>query len=353
MTDREYLDFLNRTLAVPRLTKRSPLVVDLFAGCGGLALGFEAAGFRTAGYELDMDACATYRRNLHGSCRQCELRPGFDYELDENPMVVIGGPPCQPFSVIGHQHGPRDARDGFPAFLDAVERLQPRAAMFENVRGMLYQNKKYLERIVGELSALDYIVELPRVLNAIHFGVPQRRERLIVIAHRSRWTWPETLERRPFTAGEALGERAHQIPAGSKFLTPSMDRYVASYEAKSKCTRPRDLHLDAPARTVTCRNLNGATSDMMRVRLPDGRRRRLTVREGARLQAFPDWFEFEGAEGSQFNQVGNAVPPPLARALAASMWETIVAPELSRLEVRAGQKKRAVQLCFESMGTSE
>lgn len=82
-------------------------------------------------------------------------------------------------------------------------------------------------------------------------------------------------------------------------------------------SRPRDLHLDKrPARTVTCRNLAGATGDMHRVVLPDGRRRRLTVREGARLQSFPDWFEFQGSEASQYKQIGNAVPPLMAYEIA-------------------------------------
>ncbi|MGB3403559.1 MAG: DNA cytosine methyltransferase [Microcoleaceae cyanobacterium] len=98
-----------------------------------------------------------------------------------------------------------------------------------------------------------------------------------------------------------------------------MDQYIKKYEKASKCIRPRDLHLDRPSRTVTCRNLSGATGDMLRIRLPDGRRRRLTVKEGARLQSFPDWFQFQGSEDSQFNQIGNAVPPLLAKALASSV----------------------------------
>jgi DNA (cytosine-5)-methyltransferase 1 len=98
-----------------------------------------------------------------------------------------------------------------------------------------------------------------------------------------------------------------------------MDEYIKKYEKASKCVRPRDLHLDAPSRTVTCRNLSAPTGDMLRIRLPDGRRRRLTVREGARLQSFPDWFEFKGNEESQCNQIGNAVPPILAKTLACSV----------------------------------
>jgi DNA (cytosine-5)-methyltransferase 1 len=98
-----------------------------------------------------------------------------------------------------------------------------------------------------------------------------------------------------------------------------MDAYVARYEKASQCRRPRDLRLDQPARTITCRNLAGATGDMQRIRLSDGRRRRLTVREGARLQSFPDWFNFEGGETAQFNQIGNAVAPMFAYHLAGSV----------------------------------
>jgi DNA (cytosine-5)-methyltransferase 1 len=100
-----------------------------------------------------------------------------------------------------------------------------------------------------------------------------------------------------------------------------MDAYVAAYEKASCCVKPRDLYPGKPARTLTCRNLAGATSDMQRVRLPDGRRRRLLHREAARLQSFPDWFEFCGNETQRFNQIGNAVPPLLAYCLALSVKE--------------------------------
>ena len=98
-----------------------------------------------------------------------------------------------------------------------------------------------------------------------------------------------------------------------------MDRYVANYEKASKCVNPRDLYLDRPARTLTCRNLAGATGDMHRVRLNDGRRRRITVREAARLQSFPDWFEFQGTETHQYTQIGNAVAPNFAFHLAKNI----------------------------------
>lgn len=317
-----YADDLARQLMLPRREATdAPLVYDLFAGCGGLALGFEAAGFRTVGFEMLPDACATYRQNLLGECVETFLKPGMD--LGPTPDIIVGGPPCQPFSVNGHQNGHRDDRDGFPAFLSAVERYKPALAMFENVRGMLYRNKAYLRRILSQLRCMGYRVD-QAVLNASHFGVPQNRHRLIVVAHRGGWSFPlAPPDHRPVTAGEALGDLAQQWDESSKFLTRSMDAYVARYEKKSKCIRPRDLHPDEPCRTVTCRNLNGATGDMLRVRLPDGRRRRLTVREGARLQSFPDSFRFTGHEGSQFNQIGNAVPPLLGKALAMAAWHVL------------------------------
>ena len=315
-----------------------PLVLDLFAGCGGLALGFESHGFETLGFEMDADCCATYRHNLHGDCVQVKLNPGYIFP---KAQVVIGGPPCQPFSVGGHQNGIRDARDGFPVFISAIEQAQPDIWMFENVRGLMYRNKDYLDAVIAELESLGYVVEF-RLLNAVNHGVPQNRERVIVVGHRGEFHYPMPQNKR-VTAGDALAELATQTTTDSKFLTDSMNVYVAKYEKASSCITPRDLHLDRPARTVTCRNLAGATGDMHRVVLPDGRRRRLTVREGARLQSFPDWFEFQGSETSCFNQVGNAVPPMLAYSIAASFRDYLQSTfRLNELGVQ--QRRHPAQL---------
>jgi len=305
-------DIINSTL---RPAKRPKLVaVDLFAGCGGLALGFESAGIATIGFEKERDACATYRRNLSGACVETVLSPESEFpECD----ILIGGPPCQPFSVGGSQNGLNDSRDGFPTFIAAVEKLRPKLWMFENVRGMMYANRWYLDQILDRLRALDYEVEL-RLLNAVHFGVPQKRERLVVVGHQGKFTFPQPSSQ-AWTAGEALEGILFEVPPESKFLTASMDRYVENYEKASCCVRPRDLHLEQPSRTLTCRNLAGATGDMQRIKLPDGRRRRLLIREAARLQSFPDHYEFIGSEGSVFKQIGNAVPPMMAHALAKSV----------------------------------
>lgn len=182
------------------------------------------------------------------------------------------------------------------------------------------------------MGKLGYIIEF-KCLNAVYYGVPQNRERMIVVGHKSSFHYP-AMHKNKVTVGEAIGDLIDTVQDESKILTPRQDEYIAIYEKKSACINPRDLYPDKPARTLTCRNLAGCTSDMQRVRLKDGRRRRLVVREAARLQSFPDWFEFEGTEIKQFNQIGNAVPPLLAYQLALQIKETYSLPAKSKEEIR-------------------
>ncbi|MFI5140594.1 MAG: DNA cytosine methyltransferase, partial [Sphingobacteriales bacterium] len=138
-----YPEYIN-SLLTPTITEKE-IVLDLFAGCGGLSLGFEAVGYKTIGFEMDASASDTYNTNLNGKCHTIKLDTKFEYPKAE---IIIGGPPCQPFSVGGNQKGIEDARDGFPIFIDAVKKLQPKVFMFENVRGLLYTNKWYFELVI-------------------------------------------------------------------------------------------------------------------------------------------------------------------------------------------------------------
>lgn len=306
-----YVEKINTELKPFIDSQLNKTVIDLFAGCGGLSLGFEAVGFKTIGYEKLADAAETYENNLIGNCYQQELAIDTLYPKAD---VLIGGPPCQPFSVGGKQLGLKDARDGFPIFISAVKQIDPEVFLFENVRGLLYKNKWYLKEIIEHLQGLGYNISY-QLLNAKFYGVPQNRERVIVMGAKRPIQFPSKFKEQ-VTAGQAIGELATQIPENAKFLTPSMDKYVAKYEKASKCVNPRDLYMNRPARTLTCRNLAGATGDMQRVKLPDGRRRRITHREAARLQSFPDWFTFSGNETGIYNQIGNAVAPYFALSLA-------------------------------------
>lgn len=321
----EYSKYINDILK-PKIREEA-VVLDLFAGCGGLSLGFEAAGFKTIGFEMVNEAVATYNKNLRGDCYNQFLEVGYEYPMPDNIDIVIGGPPCQPFSRFGNQMGIEDARDGFPVFIDAVRRLQPKVFLFENVANILGRHKWYLDLIVKELQNLGYYVDY-KILNAVDYGVPQNRERLICVGHRSTFSFPAK-ELRKATVAEAIGDTMLSPEPESKILTPRQDEYIAVYEKKSHCVNPRDLYPNKPARTITCRNLAGATSDMQRVRLADGRRRRLTDREAARLQSFPDWFEFEGTETKRFNQIGNAVPPLLAYKIALQVKKAYYAKQQS------------------------
>lgn len=338
-----YVDSLNSILK-PNITEQS-IVLDLFAGCGGLSLGFEAAGFKTIGYECVDVAVDTYNFNMKGHCYNQMLKVGFEYPDTANIGIVIGGPPCQPFSRSGSQKGMDDARDGFPIYIDAIKRLQPKVFMFENVANLIGRHKWYFDMVCDELRKLDYIVEY-QVLNAKNYGVPQNRERLITVGYRSKFSFPSKCTQ-IVTVGEAIGDLMTQFDKNSKFLTPEQDRYIAAYEAKSHCVNPRDLYPNKPARTLTCRNLAGATSDMQRVKLPDGRRRRITQREAARLQSFPDWFEFSGNETRQFTQIGNAVPPLLAYKIAMALKDAYNEPSRTLEDIREINNSSLVQLEFD------
>ena len=293
-------------------------VLDLFAGCGGLGLGFEAAGFETIGIEMDQDASDSYNKNLLGKCINQKLSIDSDFPHCD---VVIGGPPCQPFSVGGKQLGLKDSRDGFPIFIKAVKILKPKVWLFENVRGMAYRNKDYLNEILEELRGLKYEISI-KIVNSKRLNVPQNRERLIVVGHKNQFFFPEDSEK-IYTVDDAIGDIAFNIQEDDIFLTPNQDKYIKKYEIASDCINPRDLILNKPARTLTCRNLSGATGDMQRIKMPDGRRKRLNVRDAARLQSFPDWFQFLGTKNSQFKQIGNAVPPLMSFMLAKSLLNSI------------------------------
>ena len=306
----KYVDYLNSVLILPNQYQYS--AIDLFAGCGGLSLGFESAGVKTIGYEMNKDCCETYRLNLNSECWCEKLTVNSRFPKTD---IVIGGPPCQPFSVQGKQLGESDERNGFPVYISAIRQSDPEIFLFENVRGVLYKNRDYFDSVIEQLQNLGYTVMF-KLINAADYDVSQNRERIICVGTRNK-AFEFPIEKEYLvTAGEAIGDLIYKTSEESLFLTPSMDEYIARYEEKSHCVTPRDLHMNRPARTLTCRNLAGATSDMQRIRLENGRRRRLTVREAARLQSFPDRFEFCGTRNSQYKQIGNAVPPFFAYWMA-------------------------------------
>jgi DNA (cytosine-5)-methyltransferase 1 len=284
------------------------LAIDLYAGCGGLSLGFEAAGFETIAYEKNLHACNTYNSNLQGHCFQSNLNTDTIFPKAD---ILIAGPPCQPFSINGNQNGVNDSRNGFPVCISAIEQISPSVFVLENVKGLLGKNKWYLDYLLEQFQSLGYYLNV-KLLNSKDYLVPQNRERIFIIGSKIKKIEFDFKQPFQITSGEALDNLAFNFDENSKFITSDMQIYIDKYELASKCVVPRDLHLHKLSRTLTCRNLAGSTGDMLRISLPNGKRRRLSIKEAAILQSFPDWFKFEGNDSNIFAQIGNAVPPMMA-----------------------------------------
>lgn len=299
-----------------------PTAIDLFAGCGGLSLGFERAGWNVfRAYEMWKPAVEVYNRNLSGTCELVKLDKQFVFPPAQ---LVIGGPPCQPFSVTGNQAGKADERDGFDIFFRALLTAKPRYALFENVPNLARSHKRYFETLVNRCEGLGYTVS-HKILKSSDFGVPQTRSRLFVVLHQGDFQFPSPRTIVPVTVGDVLGKSSFSSASGvahpDLVLTPAQDKYIAKYEAASHCTHPRDLCPTRPARTLTCRNLHGCTSDMIRLKLDNGKRRQLTVPEACVLSSFPPNFFEQETRGNAMKCIGNAVPPLLAQALGEALME--------------------------------
>ena len=163
-----YIDYLNNTIRIPE--EQPYLAIDMFAGCGGLSLGFEAAGVKTIGYEMVEDCCNSYEKNLRSVCHKEKITTETEFPKVD---IVIGGPPCQPFSRRGKQTGKDDERNGFPAFIEAIRRIKPKIWMCENVKGLPEQNKEYFESIMEQFKELGYEVEY-RVFQLVRFEINER-----------------------------------------------------------------------------------------------------------------------------------------------------------------------------------
>lgn len=296
------------------------MVTDLFSGCGGLAYGFHKLGWKLTSYEMWHAACEVHRKNFPDStviCRQLTISSEIT-----RCQVLIGGPPCQPFSVVGNQRGQYDERDMVPIFIKCIEVHKPLIALMENVENLAGKKHiDYLSVVIDDIKALGYVVDW-RIVNCVNYGIAQNRKRIVIVAHRGGFEFPTHMATGNTVADVLPSESFDAASANlhpELILTKNMDEYIAKYEAKSKCVTPRDLHADRPARTLTCRNLCGATSDMIRIRLSDGCRRQLTVEEAAMIQTFPQNY-FQGASRAEaMKMIGNSVPPALSIVLAAQV----------------------------------
>lgn len=323
-------------------------VLELFAGAGGLAIGLEQAGLKCAALnEIDHWAAETLRHNrphwnvLEGDIRNISFT-GLRGKID----VVTGGFPCQAFSYAGKKLGLQDARGTlFYEFARAVQETSPSICIGENVRGLLnHDGGKTLQGMISILDEIGYKVVDPKVLKAIFYNVPQKRERLILVGirkdididfeypqpNKTVYTLKDALKKSdlfdsdvPVSVGTKYPISKKKIldlvPPGGYWRDLPLDlqkEYMQKsfYLGGGKTGIARRISWDEPSLTLTCSPAQKQTE-----RCHPEETRPFTVREYARIQTFPDSWKFAGPVSSQYKQIGNAVPVNLAKAIGEAI----------------------------------
>jgi DNA (cytosine-5)-methyltransferase 1 len=330
--------------------ERSYSVLELFAGAGGLAIGLEKAGLKCAALnEVDRWAAETLRKNRpNWKVIEADIRKVSFKEFEGKVDVVTGGFPCQAFSYAGKKLGLKDARGTlFYEFARAVNETKPILCIGENVRGLLNHDKG--RTLAGMKSILDEIGYRPldeRILKAIFYKVPQKRERLILVGIRKdieiEFNFPKPFHRiynlkDALKAGDLFvsdvkrsegstypkrkAEILKMVPPGGYWKDLPL-KIQKEYMQKSfylgggKTGMARRMSWDEPSLTLTCSPAQNQTE-----RCHPDETRPFTVREYARIQTFPDDWDFTGSVAQQYKQIGNAVPVNLAREIGYSIVE--------------------------------
>lgn len=306
--------------------------LEICAGAGGQSLGLEQAGFaHVAAVEIDPDACETLRLNRPG----WKVEQGDVHHFSGAPFrgldLLAGGVPCPPFSIAGKQLGADDERDLFPQALRLVEECEPAAVMLENVRGLSGARfAGYREQVLQRLADLGYAADW-QVLNASEFGVPQLRPRFILVALRpaayARFEWPRA-SKTPPTVGETLRDLmasggwpgADAWARKANGIGPTLVGGSRKHGGPDLGpTRARaawlTLHVDGKGLA----DAPPGPGDPLH-HLP-----RLTLPMAAALQGFPADWRFWGRKTAAYRQIGNAFPPPVARAVGDSIRTAVLA----------------------------
>lgn len=302
---------------------KSPSVISLFSGCGGLDLGFIRAGFCVVfANDIDKDACESYKRNL-GSHIVCQDIYTLDSSTIPSADILIGGFPCLGFTIANGKN--RDLDSAYNALYLEYARVlaakQPKYFLVENVAGIQSGRgfrENFFERILPCFRACGYRIK-HRILNASDYLVPQNRKRVIILGTR------EDVAREPdfpppqTKAKKTLREAIADLPR-------DYDESVPNHTGSSHKIRingyigNRALEWDKPAPTITGRGSRGGGAV---IHPHPNLERRLSVRECARLQSFPDDFVFCGSNGAAYAQIGNAVPPLLGFFIANEFRRTL------------------------------
>ena len=362
-----------------------PIGIDLFAGCGGLSLGFEQAGFdvvaaveidpiHAAVHEYNFPQCKTICadiKDVSGDALRAASRIG-DRDVD----VVFGGAPCQGFSMIGKRNLDDPRNQLIKEFFRIVGEIRPKFCVLENVKGLMVgQHVKFLDELIESLKDLGYTVRLPyKVLNAADYGVPQNRHRLFLLAARNDQKTPEYPM--PVPGKTTVMDAISDIPDADGFETlkdresvPCRWKTTALYASRLRGTAddPSDFStprfFDPDVLTDSLRTFHNDESKSRFSSAPQGETepksrffklawdgqsntlragtdsarggftsprpihpqlpRVITVREAARLHSYPDWFRFNWTKWHGFREIGNSVPPMLARAVGAAVMDAL------------------------------
>ena len=305
--------------------------LEVCAGGGGQALGLHQAGFKArALVEIDKDACNTLSANhpdwnvINQDLREFDATPYHGVDL------LAGGVPCPPFSIAGQQLGENDERDLFPTALRLAEECDPKVVMLENVKGLASARfAGYRQRIIDALNDMGYIV-FWRMVFAEHFGVAQLRPRFVLVAlkeeYASYFSYPSGDPNTKTYVGETLydlmasdgWEGADAWRDGAMSIAPTLVGGSKKHGgADLGPTRARNKWLELGV------NGKGVADDVPNDSHPIDHQPKLTIRMVARLQGFPDDWSFRGGKTSQYRQIGNAFPPPVARAFGRAIISAI------------------------------
>jgi DNA (cytosine-5)-methyltransferase 1 len=300
-------------------------VVSLFSGCGGMDLGFKG-GFEFLGKnynempfeiiwanDLNSAACRTYKKNIGKHIVEGDIWKAMD-DMPLEADVVIGGFPCQDISINGKGAGVDGKRSGlYRAMVEVVSRIRPKIFVAENVKGLLMKhNENSLKQILTDFRALGYDVTY-QLYNAADYGVPQTRERVFIVGTRSdinKFTPPAPVNDKHITSQEAIGD-LESVELNETF------NHIWSFANKSSDQGNRKLKADRPGYTIRA-ECHG--NIQFHYALP----RRISMREAARFQSFPDNFIFDSKLRETERQVGNAVPPVLAWHMANAVLNTLL-----------------------------
>lgn len=335
-----------------------PKIIDLFAGAGGLSLGFRMAGFEAV-FAIDSDeaSCRTYAKNFGNHIYNIDIRKVNHRfikaevgPLAEKVEVIVGGPPCQGFSVQRRGEDSDERNNLVLEFIRLVEEIKPQFFVMENVGGLLSKRgKSVMQLLMERVHKAGYVPHIKK-LNASEFGVPQMRKRVFIIGEKSstgltNFKFPVSLDNSDLNVSDFIKDLMDKGPddvpnhISDRLSEINLQRIRALKPGQSRDSLPPHLQLDCHKRNGSHRHMDvygrmpwSGLAPTITARFDSFSRgrfghpeldRSITLREGARLQTFPDNFVFEGTKGEVARQIGNAVPPLLAKGVAQSIMEAL------------------------------